>query len=505
MNTLRICKSCRTELPIDSTQDICPKCSGGAVENGVSPRPEASFSPPHPDELRDLFPQLEILELLGFGGMGAVYKARQRGLNRLVALKILPPEVSAVAGFAERFAREAQALARLSHPNIVTVIDLGQSGSLYYFLMEFVDGVNLRQIMRSRPMVPRDVLGLMPLICEAMEYAHGEGVIHRDLKPENILIDGKGRVKIADFGVSKLFGAAAHAVQLTQKNHVMGTMHYMAPEQFENPQAVDHRADIYSLGVVLYEMLTGELPLGNFELPSEKAAIDSRLDDVVLRALARNLKRRFQHAGEMRHQLETIAGVTSKISPEVSRKLSYEYRSKATLFGWPLLHVAVGVNPMTGRKRSAKGIIALGSLPRGIIAFGDVAVGVIACGIFGYGVISISVIAVGVVALGSAAVGLVAAMGGAAIAPIAVGGAAFGWYANGAIVWGKHLLGPGVYDPLADKLFNPRSATWMHSMFVGSLISMPVFMALGFIPSLMAKMSERRLKQMHYGAGGKAG
>ena len=453
--------------------------------------------------LRDLFPQLEILGLIGRGGMGAVYKARQRGLDRLVALKVLPPEVSGVPGFAERFAREAQALARLSHPNIVTVIDLGQSGSLYYFLMEFVDGINLRQMLQSRPLAPRDVLGLMPQICEALEYAHGEGVVHRDIKPENILLDGKGRVKIADFGISKLIGPASHARQLTQSNQIIGTMHYMAPEQFEKPLEVDHRADIYALGVVLYEMLTGQLPIGHFELPSKKAAVDSRLDELVLRALERDPKRRCQHAGEIRLRLEAIAGVASKLSPEVSRKLSYEYRSKAALFGLPLLHVAIGVNPATGRKRSAKGIIALGTAPRGVIAFGDVAVGVVACGIFGFGLISISVVAVGVVAVGSVAVGLLLAMGGAALAPVAIGGAAFGYYANGALVWGKHAFGPGVaYDPLADKFFNPRAAKFMHGVFIGSLICIPLFLALGFVPSLMAKISERRSKKVRTKVGG---
>src|ERR1700690_2908820 len=189
------------------------------------------FAPPHPAALASFFPQLEIYNLLGVGGMGAVYKARQRGLDRMVALKILPPQISTEPTFAERFAREAQALARLSHPNIVTVIDLGQSGSIYYFLMEFVDGVNLRQLLQSRQLAPRDAVGLMPQICEALEYAHSEGVVHRDIKPENILLDGKGRVKIADFGLAKLVGLAAPDVQLTQSSQVLGTMHYIAPEQ----------------------------------------------------------------------------------------------------------------------------------------------------------------------------------------------------------------------------------------------------------------------------------
>ena len=504
MKTVRICESCRAELPVDSTQNLCPKCIEAAAANEVSPLPGSGFSPPHPDSLRGLFPQLEILELLGHGGMGAVYKARQRGLNRFVALKILPPQISRVPGFAERFAREAQALARLSHPNIVTVIDLGQSGSLYYFLMEFVDGVNLRQLLQSRQLAPRDAVGLMPQICEALEYAHGEGVVHRDIKPENILLDGKGRVKIADFGLSKLVGPAAPDVQLTQSSQVMGTLHYIAPEQFERGLPVDHRADIYALGVVLYEMLTGELPLGHFELPSAKAAVDSRLDEVVLHALEKNPRRRYQQVSELRLRLEAITGATSKLSPEASRKLGYEYRSKTTLFGLPLLHMAIGVNPATGRQRSAKGIIALGSAPRGVIAFGDVAVGVVACGIVSFGVVSISVVAVGVVALGSAAVGLLFAVGGVAMAPVAMGGAVFGYYASGAVAAGMHAISSGsAMDPLAGKFFNPWSKNFMQWVFLGSFICMPLFMALGMAPLLMKKMSERRSKRMSTKADGK--
>ena len=427
--------------------------------------------------------------------MGVVYKARQRGLDRAVALKILPPEISAEPAFAGRFAREAQALARLSHPNVVTVIDLGQSGPLYYFLMEFVDGVNLRQMLQAGRLAPRDALALILQICEALEYAHGEGVVHRDIKPENILVDKKGHVKIADFGLSKLLHAASPDLKLTLSNQVLGTLHYMAPEQIATPLRVDHRADLYSLGVMFYEMLTGELPLGRFALPSEKSAVDARVDELVLKLLEREPGRRCQQAAELRTELEAVAGVASRLSPEVSRKLSYEYRSKATLFGWPLLHVAMGVDPGSGRKRSAKGIIALGSRPRGVIAFGDVAVGVIACGIFGYGVVSISVVAVGVVALGSVAVGLALAMGGMAIAPIAIGGAVFGYYANGAIAWGKHAISPAVYDPLAEKFFSPLAAKLMHWVFIGAIICTPLFLALGFVPSLMAKISERRRKR----------
>ena len=152
--------------------------------------------------------------------------------------------------------------------------------------MEFVDGVNLRQMLQSAKLSPAEALKIVPRICDALQYAHEEGVVHRDIKPENILIDKRGRLKIADFGLAKLLGPSAADFKLTATHQVMGTLHYMAPEQMERPLAVDHRADIYSLGVVFYEMLTGELPLGRFAPPSQKATIDVRLDDVVLRALA---------------------------------------------------------------------------------------------------------------------------------------------------------------------------------------------------------------------------
>jgi hypothetical protein len=248
-----------------------------------------------------------VLELLGSGGMGAVYKARQPGLDRLVALKILPPTANREPAFAERFTREARALARLNHPHIVAVHDFGQAGDLYFFLMEYVDGANLRHLMRSGRLGPSVALSLVPQICSALQFAHEEGVVHRDVKPENILLDKKGRVKIADFGLAKLLGRAPGDHTLTAENQVMGTPHYMAPEQIGKPQEVDHRADIYSLGVVFYEMLTGELPLGRFAPPSRKVQVDVRLDEVVLRALEPQPERRYQHASDVQTAVESIA------------------------------------------------------------------------------------------------------------------------------------------------------------------------------------------------------
>jgi len=269
------------------------------------------FSPPALETIARLFPQLEVLSLLGAGGMGAVYKARQPALDRFVALKVLPAGGAEGANFAERFNREARALARLNHPNIVAVYEFGHVEGLHFFLMEYVDGANLRQLEKAARLAPREALQLIPQICDALQYAHDEGVVHRDIKPENVLVDRKGRVKIADFGLAKILGREAESLRLTDEGQVMGTPHYMAPEQVARPLTVDHRADIYSLGVVLYEMLTGDLPIGKFPPPSSHARalqVDVRFDEVVLRALENDPERRYQNASEVKTRVENIAG-----------------------------------------------------------------------------------------------------------------------------------------------------------------------------------------------------
>ncbi len=307
------CPECGAELAADVPQGLCPACllkrgleTQTAAGQGASAAAAADAVPPTPTELAAYFPDLDILELVGRGGMGVVYKARQKHLDRLVALKILAPSVGKDPAFAERFTREARALAMLSHPNIVAVHDFGQTDDLFYFLMEFVDGVSLRQLLDTGKLAPSEALAIVPQICDALQYAHDAGIVHRDIKPENILLDKQGRVKIADFGLAKLVSRIAGGLALTGAGQVMGTPHYMAPEQVERPQAVDHRADIYSLGVVFYQMLTGELPLGRFAPPSRKVQIDVRLDEVVLRALEKEPERRYQQASEMKTQVEIV-------------------------------------------------------------------------------------------------------------------------------------------------------------------------------------------------------
>ena len=212
MTTLRHCPQCGAELPADAPDGVCPKClvqqglATHADAAGDSPRATGSasrpgFAAPSPEELSARFPQFDIVELVGQGGMGAVYKARQPTLDRFVALKILPPEVEDDPAFAERFKREAQALAKLSHSSIVTLYDFGEADGLYYFVMEYVDGANLRQTIAHGGLTPPEALAIVPQICDALQVAHDEGVVHRDIKPENVLIDTRGRVKITDFGL----------------------------------------------------------------------------------------------------------------------------------------------------------------------------------------------------------------------------------------------------------------------------------------------------------------
>jgi tRNA A-37 threonylcarbamoyl transferase component Bud32 len=306
----RPCPKCGASIPTDAPGGLCPTCV--LAEAATVPDPlsaggsSADTDIPALARVRAAFPQLEVLELIGRGGMGFVFKARQPQLDRLVALKLLPDKLARDPQFTERFNREGRVLARLNHPNIVSVFDFGRTDHFYFLTMEFVDGVNLRQAMQAGRFSPSEALTIVPKICEALQYAHEQGVLHRDIKPENILLDARGRVKIADFGIAKLVEDDPGSVTLTGTGTALGTPHYMAPEQLEKPAEVDHRADIYSLGVVFYEMLTGELPIGRFAPPSARTPVNTDVDEVVLRTLEKDRERRFQTASEMKTRVEHL-------------------------------------------------------------------------------------------------------------------------------------------------------------------------------------------------------
>lgn len=409
--------------------------------------PLAQRDLPSLQEIAAAFPDLEILDLIGHGGMSAVFRARQPKLDRLVALKVLPKSLAATPGFPERFTREGRVLARLSHPHIVAVHDFGESRGFCYLIMEHVDGVNLRQAMRAGRFTPEQALNIVPALCDALQFAHSQGVLHRDIKPENILLDSKGRVKIADFGIAKILGEdGGDAMLLTQSGAKLGTAPYMAPEQIEKPSSVDHRADIYSLGVVFYEMLTGELPLGRFAAPSEKAAVSGGMDEVVFRALAKERERRQQSAGEFKTQVASIASMPAAAQQALAQRFqSFEYKSKCTILGMPLLHVTSGIDPVTGRKRVARGFFAFGDVAVGVLAVGGYARGLFACGGLAVGVVAFGGLSAGLVCWGGVALALLLAVGGMAIGPLATGGLAIGWQAMGGLAVGWHAHGGKVF------------------------------------------------------------
>lgn len=315
-----LCPVCGCALP-SVPGGLCPRCLMAqlvaptqAGAGGAAAREPWAIA-----ELAPSFPQLEIMECLGRGGMGVVYKARQKSLDRMVALKLIAPERAGDADFARRFEQEARALAALQHPHIVAVYDFGQAGGCCFLLMEYVNGVNLRQLLQSRRLTAAEALSIVPPVCEALQCAHAAGIVHRDIKPENLLLDRRGVVKIADFGVAKILAqqsdaasAPEHDLALERTTLAFGSADYAAPEQ-RDAAALDHRADIYSLGVVLYEMLTGERPGERWELPSRRAQVDVRIDEIVHRALQRAPDLRFATAAEFGTRVEAVR--QSPVSP----------------------------------------------------------------------------------------------------------------------------------------------------------------------------------------------
>ncbi|MHC4917811.1 MAG: protein kinase domain-containing protein, partial [Planctomycetota bacterium] len=308
------CPHCGQGVPVSDPDSPtpCPACGREFVAARLETMPGPG-SPPDLGEMPELAPGVEVagyrLEReIGRGGMGIVFEATQKSLGRKVAVKVLPRKLVGDPEFVARFEREGLALAQLSHPNIVQVIDRGISGEVCFLVMEFVEGVPLRRLLEGEKLPPEQALQIVPQICAALEYAHGRGVVHRDIKPENIMITTEGSVKITDFGLARIVqGESPEALErLTRTNVLMGTPDYMAPEQREKAKEVDHRADIYSLGVIFYEMLTGELPLGRFPAPSKKVEIDVKLDEGVFKALEKEPELRYQRASHMHRDVTEV-------------------------------------------------------------------------------------------------------------------------------------------------------------------------------------------------------
>ena len=282
--------------------------------------------PRHPsngEACRDILPNYQVLDLLGRGGMGIVYKARQVSLDRIVAIKLLPREIIRDdVDFKERFKQEARTMARLSHPGIVAVHDFGETedGQLF-FVMEFIDGQDLAEVIAQRGALPVDeAIRIFRAVAEALVYAHGAGVVHRDVKPANVLIKANGEVKVADFGLAKI--VAPGTVSLTMSSTSMGSHDFAAPEVFLHGADADHRADIYSLGVMLYQMLTGTIPRGMFKLPSERVPeLGTRFDEIVCTAMEQDRDDRYQSVSEI---LEALTALASESVAMVARDASRE-------------------------------------------------------------------------------------------------------------------------------------------------------------------------------------
>lgn len=268
----------------------------------------------------------EILERRGEGGMAIVYRARDRILGRRVAIKVLRPQYAADTDFVERFRREAQAAASLSHPNVVNIFDVGTDGDVHYIVMEYVEGRNLKEILREQGRLPvAKALDIAEGVCLALETAHEQGLIHRDIKPHNILVTRDGHVKVTDFGIAR----AASTATLTQTGTVIGSVHYLSPEQAIGRQ-VGVFSDIYSVGVLLYEMVTGKVPFDG-ESPVAVALkhlqsdpdsprracpdVPEALEKVILRAMAKEPSQRYGTIGEMLADLQRVRADRARTEP----------------------------------------------------------------------------------------------------------------------------------------------------------------------------------------------
>lgn len=279
----------------------------------TNPTSGSRFTPPDVEALQEQLPDYKILSLIGTGGMGAVYKALQPRLNRQVAIKVLPPELGAHRSSRERFQREAQALARLDHPGIVTCYDFRIAGAnengLSYLVMECVDGSTLGDRFENSQLTLEHFIQLLREVCSGLEYAHSRGIVHRDIAPSNILVDSAGNARLTDFGIAKFLDNEAGATGLTLTGTSLGTAAYAAPEQ-STPQdeiPVDHRADIYSVGALLYRFLTGAPPRGVFNPVSQtQAGIGKDFDKILRKSLAANPADRYPEITRFAADLDAV-------------------------------------------------------------------------------------------------------------------------------------------------------------------------------------------------------
>ena len=323
----------------------------------------------------------ELEELVGSGGMSSVYKAHDQLLERNVALKVLHPHYGDDEEYVERFRREARAVAQLSHPNIVTVIDRGEADGHQFIVFELIEGENLKELVnRTGPLPVRRAVELAIAVADGLAFAHEHGLVHRDVKPQNILLNGDGEAKVTDFGIARSLDVE-HGV--TQTGTVLGTSNYLSPEQASGKQ-VTPATDVYSLGVVLYELLTAEVPFPgeNFvavamkhindavpDILERRPDVSVRLASAMSRALEKDPARRFrsmrEFADELRACLAELGSFDAErtfIAPRLVERQSAPHRVRARRRRWPLyvvlallaaIAITAGVLMLTGSKKPA--------------------------------------------------------------------------------------------------------------------------------------------------------
>ncbi|MBI3818731.1 MAG: serine/threonine protein kinase [Planctomycetes bacterium] len=481
------------------------------IEAGVSKSPAAAARLSQGIRLGDY----TIIREIGRGGMGVVYLAEQESLKRRVALKVLRHHLTLEPRHVSRFQREARAAARLRHPNIVSIFAVGDDDGHQFIAMDYIPGPTLAAVidalkkLERRPTAadlakitnnknlegcatyPEAAARLMLPVYDAVQAAHDAGIVHRDLKPSNIILDGNGSPSVADFGLAKGEGD----IGLSFSGEPIGTPFYMAPEQVRaSVKTTDARTDIYSLGVTLYELLTLERPFQADSYPdlvqriltfparsprSVDKHISKNLERVVMQAMNKNIDARYPSTREFSQDLVRAIGggpVLAKrarwtVCPRGGRFIvgigvvgsrrdggyiygypGYEYKSERKVFGIPLLHIANGMNPETGRPYVAKGIVAIGNTAVGVLAIGGAAFGGIAIGGMSFGVLA---------ALGGIAIGTGISLGGVAVGSLAVGGLAVGIYSLGGAAFGLRTVSAVTQDPKALELFKSIFGDWV--------------------------------------------
>ena len=446
-----------TVLPATKNQSLPATSPDNMMVDQPTVKPATSPSRPHAEVPQHDFGNYELLEEIARGGMGVVFKARQKNLDRLVALKMILEGQLASQVEIDRFKIEAQAAAQLDHPGIVPVYDHGQVDGRHYFAMGFVDGSSLDQRIKTQPVHDEEAAQLMVKIATAVDYAHQRNIIHRDLKPANILIDDHGNPRIADFGLAKRRNRES---QLTIEGQVLGTPSFMAPEQASGRDVVTHSADIYALGAILYAILTGRPPFEGATIvetitsvieqepvqPSQVVSheISKDLETICLKCLEKDPRDRYLSATELLDELKRFLGGEPILARPLSglekvlrwrkivaRNNDVRLQSATRLFGVPMVDIAFGRNrDRTEETGHAKGIIAFGDKATGVLAFGGYARGLFAFGMCAVGVITFGTFSMGLFCAGLFSLGIFSG-GGLSIGVFSSGLFAIGYKAIG--------------------------------------------------------------------------